>query len=256
METDYSYSVHCDRHDLRSVEEIADEACQRAVNRLNARTLSTGKYPVIFSSRVSKQLIAAFLSAISGTAIYRKSSFLAGTLNQRIFPEHISIYERPHLPRLLSGTYFDHEGVATYDKDFVKNGELCSYILGSYSARKLNMETTGNAGGVTNLFITHSDEDLASLLKQMDTGLLVHELIGQGVSLVTGSYSKGVTGFWVERGVIQFPVAGVTIAGNLKDMFAHIVAVGNDPDPNSHFQIGSILLNEMTIAGSKYTNHK
>jgi PmbA protein len=187
--------------------------------------------------------------AISGGNLYRKASFLLDHLGERIFPEFVHIHEQPHLLRGMGSSPFDAEGVVTCAKDFVRDGILQSYVLGSYSARKLGMQTTGNAGGVANLFIDTGDQDLTGLMKQMGTGLFVTDVMGQGINLVTGDYSRGASGFWVENGEIQYPVHEITIAGNLRDMFAQLVAVGNDIDRRGNIQTGSILLENMMIAG-------
>ncbi|MDG2365133.1 MAG: metallopeptidase TldD-related protein, partial [Methylococcaceae bacterium] len=191
-----------------------------------------------------------FIGAISGGSLYRKSSFLLDALETRVFPEFIRIHEQPFLPKALGSSAYDGEGVAANAHDIVTDGLLASYVLGSYSARKLGMESTGNAGGVHNLTIEPGDQGQQGLLATMDTGLLVTELIGQGVNQVTGDYSRGAAGFWVEGGVIQYPVEEITIAGNLKDMYQNIVAVGNDVDLRRNTRTGSILVAQMTVAGS------
>ncbi len=249
MQRDYSYTVACDPALLESIESVANKAAERTLRRLDAKRLATRRVPVIFAAEEARGLLGHFVAAISGGNLYRKSSFLLDQLNKPIFPKHIKIDERPHLLKSLGSAPFDENGVATRPNVFIDQGVLCQYSLGVYSARKLGMQTTGNAGGVHNLFINTGTKDLAGLLKTMDTGLLVTDLMGQGVNLVTGDYSRGATGFWVERGEIQYPVEEITIAGNLRDIYAHLVEVGDDVDKRGNIQTGSILLEEMTVAG-------
>jgi len=249
MERNYWYSVARKHEDLDGAELVGIKAAQRTIQRLGARSLSTRKSPVLYSAEVASGLISSFLGAISGGSLYRKSSFLLDSLDTKIFPEFIHIYEQPHLTRALASACYDAEGVATKANNIVTDGILNSYLLSTYSARKLAMQTTGHAGGVHNLCISAGDKDLNQLLKQMDTGLLVTELMGQGVNPVTGDYSRGASGFWVEHGEIQYPVHEITIAGNLKDMYQHILAVGNDIDLRGNIRTGSILIEEMAIAG-------
>jgi PmbA protein len=205
---------------------------------------------VVYAAEIASSLFGHFTSAISGSSLYRKSSFLLDHLGKPVFPDHLRIHEQPLLKKALGSAPYDAEGVATSARDLVTDGILQSYVLSSYSACKLGMETTGNAGGVRNLTIETGDKDLEALLKSMDTGLLVTELIGFGVNNVTGDYSRGAAGFWVEGGEIQYPVDEITVAGNLKDMFMKIVEVGNDVDLRGNTRTGSVLLEEMTIAGS------
>lgn len=249
MQRDYSYTTARDPVDLASTTTVAREAMQRTVRRLGAQRLKTCRVPVIFHAELAGGLIRSFLAAISGGSLYRKASFLVDHLGQRVFAPQIHIYERPHLLKGWGSAPFDAEGVVTRDHDLVREGVLQSYLLSSYSARKLGMQTTGNAGGAHNILIDTSQHDLPNLLKQMDTGLLVTEVLGQGVNLVTGDYSRGAAGFWVEKGEIQYPVEEITIAGNLRDMFQQIVAIGNDIDHRHSILTGSILLENMTIAG-------
>ena len=249
MERDYWYSVARDQKNLDSTEFIGQKAAERTVQRLGARSLSTRKCPVLYSAEVASGLIGSFLGAISGGSLYRKSSFLLDSLDTKVFPDFINIYEQPHLLGALGSALYDAEGVATQNNKIVTDGILNTYLLSSYSARKLDMQTTGHAGGVHNLCITAGDNNLEQLLKQMGTGLLVTELMGQGVNPVTGDYSRGASGFWVEQGVIQYPVQEITIAGNLKDMLQNILAVGNDIDYRGNIRSGSILIEEMAIAG-------
>jgi PmbA protein len=249
MQRDYYYTTACDPTLLDSVTDIANHAVERTVRRLGARRLTTRRTPVIFAAEEARGFLGHFISAISGGNLYRKSSFLLDSLNTKVFPEHIRIEEKPHLPKGLGSLPFDENAVATRPNVFVDAGRVNKYVLGVYSARKLDMKTSGNAGGVHNLFITTSKNDLAGLLKEMGTGLLVTELMGQGVNILTGDYSRGASGFWVENGVIQYPVEEITIAGNLRDMYANLVEVGCDIDKRGNIQTGSILIKEMTVAG-------
>ncbi len=249
MQRDYSYTVACDPDLLESVATVAHQAAERAVKRLGARGLTTRRVPVIFVAEEARSLLGHFVSAISGGNLYRKSSFLLDHLDKAIFPSHITIDERPHLVKALGSSPYDDDGVATRPNKFIVDGILKNYVLGVYSARKLGMQSTGNSGGVHNLFINTGKNDLAGLLKKMDTGLLVTELMGQGVNIITGDYSRGCSGFWVEKGEIQYPVEEITIAGNLRDMYKNLVEVGNDVDKRGNIQTGSILLEQMMVAG-------
>ena len=212
--------------------------------------MPTCEVPVLFSAELAGGLFGSFLGAISGGNLYRKSSFLLDAMGQQIFPEWLTLDERPHLMRAMGSSSFDNDGLATYAKPFIKDGELVSYILSTYSGRKLGMPSTANAGGVHNLFVTHGDEDQAALIRRMGRGLFVTELMGSGLNMVTGDYSRGAAGFWVENGEIQFPVQEVTIAGNMRDMFKQIVAVGNDLELRSNIRTGSVLIERMMVAGS------
>ncbi|WP_324731715.1 metalloprotease PmbA [Pseudomonas paeninsulae] len=250
MQRDYWYDVNRQGELLADAAGIGQRAAQRAVSRLGARPVPTCEVPVLFSAELATGLFGHFLAAISGGNLYRKSSFLEGALGQQLFPEWLTLDERPHIPRALGSAAFDGDGLATYAKPFVAGGELVSYVLGTYSGRKLGMPSTANSGGVHNLFVSHGAEDQNALLKRMGRGLLVTELMGQGLNMVTGDYSRGAGGFWVENGEIQFPVQEVTIAGNLRDMFKQIVAVGNDLELRSNIRTGSVLIEKMTVAGS------
>jgi len=250
MQRDYWYSVARNANDLESSRRVGAMAAERVVRRLGAQSLSSRQCPVLYAPEVAASLLGHFIGAISGGSLYRKSSFLLDALETRVFPEFIRIHEQPFLPKALGSSAYDGEGVAANAHDIVTDGLLASYVLGSYSARKLGMESTGNAGGVHNLTIEPGDQDQQGLLATMDTGLLVTELIGQGVNQVTGDYSRGAAGFWIEGGVIQYPVEEITIAGNLKDMYQNIVAVGNDVDLRRNTRTGSILVAQMTVAGS------
>ncbi len=250
MQRDYSYTTACDAKLLDSISQVANKAADRTVRRLGARQLPTCEVPVIFIAEEARGLLGHFVSAITGGNLFRKSSFLIDHLGKRIFPSSIKIDERPYLAKALGSAPFDDDGVATRPNVFVEDGILQSYSLGVYSARKLNLQTTGNAGGIHNLFISTGNKDLPALLKTMGKGLLVTELMGNGTNLTTGDYSRGAAGFWVENGEIQYPVEEITIAGRLQDMYANLVEVGNDIDKRGNIQTGSILLESMMVAGN------
>jgi PmbA protein len=250
MQRDYWYDVNRQGELLADPLSIGRKAAERSVARLGARPVPTCEVPVLFAAELATGLFGHFLAAISGGNLYRHSSFLEGALGLRLFPEWLNLDERPHIPRAMGSATFDGDGLATYAKPFVAGGELVSYVLGTYSGRKLGLPSTANSGGVHNLFVSHGDEDQQALLKRMGRGLLVTELMGQGLNLVTGDYSRGAAGFWVENGEIQFPVQEVTIAGNLKDMFHQIVAVGSDLELRGNIRTGSVLIERMTVAGS------
>ncbi|MDO9105983.1 MAG: metalloprotease PmbA [Methylovulum sp.] len=249
MQRDYWYTVARNADFMEDALAVGNKAAERTLRRLDARSLSTRQCPVLYSAEIATSLLGSLIGAVSGGNLYRKSSFLLDALDTPIFPEFIHIYEQPYLLGALGSAAYDGEGVATQTRDIVSDGVLRSYVLSTYSARKLGLHSTGNAGGVHNLTITPGQQDFEALLKQLDTGLLVTELMGQGVNMVTGDYSRGAAGFWVERGVIQYPVEEITIAGNLRDMFKHIVAVGNDVDYRGNVRTGSILVERMSIAG-------
>lgn len=250
MERDSYYTVAVAAQDLWDIDLIAKEAAKRTVSRLGSRVLKTQKSPVIFVAEEARSLIAAFISAISGSALYRKSSFLLDALGKPIFPTFMRIHEDPYLKRGLSSTPCDNDGVQTRRNEFIRDGVLQSYAMGTYSARQLGLQSTANSGGVFNIFVESAQAlSFAQLLKKMDTGLLVTDLMGQGTNIVTGDYSRGASGFWVERGEIQYPVHEITIAGNLPDMYQNIVAISNDVDTRSNIRTGSILIAEMMIAG-------
>lgn len=249
MERDYWYSVARRAELLESADYVGKKAAQRTLARVGARGLSTRQCPVLFAPEMAGGLISALLGAISGGSLYRKSSFLLDSLNQQIMPDFVHIHEQPLQIGALGSANYDSEGVATYAKDIVRDGVLQTYLLSSYSGRKLGMPTTGNAGGVHNLKVDSSEHDFAAMLGLLNTGLLVTELMGQGVNRVTGDYSRGASGFWVENGVIQYPVHEITIAGNLKTMLRNIVAIGNDVDVRGNIHVGSILIEQMAIAG-------
>ena len=250
MQRDYWYDVNRQGDLLMDARLIGKKAAERAASRLGARPVPTCEVPVLFSAELAGGLFGSFLGAISGGNLYRKSSFLEGAIGQRLFPEWMTIDERPHLMRAMGSSAFDGDGLATYAKPFVENGDLVSYILSTYSGRKLGLPSTANAGGVHNLFVSHGTEDQQALIRRMGRGLLVTELMGSGLNMVTGDYSRGAAGFWVENGEIQFPVQEVTIAGNMKDMFKQIVAVGSDLEMRSNIRTGSVLIEKMMVAGS------
>jgi len=250
MQRDYWYDSKRDWQQLLPPEAIGREAAQRALAKLHGKKLSTRQAPVIFRADIAPGLLRSLTGAIRGHAQYRQSSFLLNSLQQKLFPEWVHIYEDPLIPQGLASAPFDNEGVATQPKDLIKNGVLQTYLLDHYSACKLGMQTTGNAGGVRNPCIDSSDLDLQQMLQEMGTGLLVTELMGQGFNSVTGDYSRGAAGFWVENGEIQYPVEEITIAGNMKDMFRQLIAVGNDNDIPGSVKTGSWWIENMTIAGN------
>ena len=251
MQRDGWYSIGLAREDLETPVAIGRRAAERAVSRLQPRTVATGEYPVLFSAEVARSLLGHLLGAVSGGALYRKASFLLDSVGIRLFPEWLSINERPLLLHGLRSSAFDADGVATRDNPLVVDGVLHRYILGSYSARKLGLQTTANAGGVHNLQVSANAGSLAEMARGMGRGLLVTELMGQGVNGVTGDYSRGAAGFWIEDGQVAFPVDELTIAGNLRTMFAAIEAVGSEVDPRSHIRTGPILVGRMTVAGGE-----
>ena len=250
MQRDGWYTSALAREDLEDVGLVGRRAAERTVARLQPRSLATGSMPVLFAPEVARSLVGHLLSAVSGGALYRQASFLLDSVGQRLFPEWMQIDELPHLRRGLRSAAFDGDGVATRTSALVRDGVLQRYVLGSYSARKLGLQTTANAGGVHNLQLAANAGPLEEIARQMGDGLLVTELMGQGVNGVTGDYSRGAGGFRVENGEILYPVDGITIAGNLREMFSSIEAVGSDVDPRSHIRTGSILLGRMTIAGN------
>ncbi|MCG7872848.1 MAG: metalloprotease PmbA [Candidatus Thiodiazotropha lotti] len=249
MQRDYWYTLARKGGQLESAESVGEMAAKRTVARLNGRRIKTQQAPVLFQADVAVGLLRSFVGAIRGSSLYRKASFLLDQLEKPVFPAFINIHEDPLLPGGLASSAYDSEGVATSRKDFIRDGVLSSYVLDSYAARKLGMQTTGNGGGVRNLRISSGDQDREGLLKSMQRGLLVTELMGQGVNMVTGDYSRGVTGFWIENGEIQFPVEEITIAGNMKEMFLGLQEVGSDIETRSSVQTGSWLIDNMMIAG-------
>ena len=250
MQRDYWYSEARNAREMLKVEEIGRIAAERAIRRLKSRKLATTQVPVLFEAPIAASLIGHFVGAVSGSSLYRKSSFLLDQMGKQIFSSNIHIDDVPDIARGLASSTFDDEGVKTQRRAVVEAGVLQGYFLGSYSARKLGMQTTGNAGGNHNLIVRPGESDFNDLLKKMGRGLVVTELLGQGVNHVTGDYSRGAAGFWVEHGEIQYPVEEITIAGNLKDMYQHIVAVGNDVLVQGSRQCGSILIENMMVAGT------
>lgn len=250
MQRDYWYTTARDAADMASAESVGLRTGERTVRRLNARKLETRQCPVLFEAPVATGLIASFVSAVSGGHLYRKSSFLLDSLGQQVFPSFMQIQERPFIAKGLASSPFDSEGVAVHDRDVIKDGVVQGYFLSTYSARKLGMKSTGNAGGNHNLIVPSTGESFEELLKKMGTGLLVTELLGHGLNMVTGDYSRGVAGFWVENGVLAYPVEEITVAGNLKDMFMAIQAIGTDVEVRGSRRVGSILIERMTVAGN------
>jgi PmbA protein len=249
QERDYWYTASRDWRTLEDVEAVGRHAAERTVRRLGARRIATTRAPVLFTPELARGLVGHFIAAVRGGAQYRKSSFLLDAAGTRVFPAFFGIGERPHLRRGLGSAPFDGEGCATRDRELVAGCVLEGYVLNTYAARKLGLRTTGNAGGVHNLNVHPGEDDFDGLLRRMGRGLVVTELMGQGVNGVTGDYSRGAAGFWVEGGALSFPVSEITIAGNLRDMFGNLVAVGRDIDERSSIRTGSILVAEMTIAG-------
>ena len=251
MLRDYWFTTARDPADLEGAESVGATAGRRALSRLGARKLTTRKAPVLFSPDMARGLYRHFLGAIRGPSQYRKASFLLNAAGEQVFPTFVQMHERPHIPKGLASAPFDDEGAATRDRELVANGILDGYVLGSYSARRLGLKTTGNAGGVHNLIVEGAADSPGydALLRRMGSGLLVTELMGQGVNGVTGDYSRGAGGFWIEGGAIAYPVHEVTIAGNLRDIYRNIVAVGSDVDRRGSIRCGSVLIGEMTIAG-------
>jgi len=249
MQRDYSYTVERQADLMASPEQIGKESAEFTLGRLGARQIKTAKVPVLFDKEIASGLIGHFISAISGGNLYRKSSFLLDKLGEQVLPNWFSISERPFIMRGLASSAFDHEGVRTKDSEIVTDGILNQYLLTSYSARKMKMQTTGHAGGIHNWLIKPTGQSDKQMLAELGTGLLVTELMGQGVNVVTGDYSRGAAGFWVENGVIQYPVHEITIAGNLADMLKNIVAVGSQIERRGSIQTGSILIDNMQVAG-------
>lgn len=250
MQRDYYYSAARDPAELEDVRTIGETAARRALGRLGARKISTRRAPVLFVPELARGFLGHAVSAVAGGAQYRRASFLLGAAGEKVFPEFMQIAERPHLPKGMASAPYDAEGVTTYDRDLIADGVLQGYILSSYSARRLGLQTTANAGGAQNLVVKPNAGDLQALIAEMDTGFMVEELIGHGVNPVTGDYSRGAVGQWVEGGKLQYPVHEVTIAGNLRDLYTRITAVGNDQDLRGGIRCGSLLVDEMTIAGN------
>jgi len=251
MQQNYYYSLNRNPAALEAPATIGNKAAQRTLEKLNPQDLKTGTYPVIFAAEIAGGLIGYFLQAINGSSLYKNLSFLPNSLHNQVFPDFIDMVEEPHLPAGLGSRPFDAEGVTTKRMEWVKAGVVNGYILSSYTGRKLNMPSTGNAGGVHNLLVRTSDLSLQELQKTMDAGLYITGLMGHGVNGVTGDYSQGAYGFWLENGQIKYPVAEITIADNLKDMYKKIVAIANDVDTRHNIKTGSILIDNMTVSGNK-----
>jgi PmbA protein len=249
MQRDFWYTSARSPAELQPASEVGRIAGERTARRLDARRLGTLECPVLFEAPEAADLVGSFVHAVSGGSLYRRTSFLVDSLGREVFSPGVSIREEPHLPRARGSAPFDGEGVATARRDVVRDGVLQGYFLGSYSARKLGMQTTGNAGGAHTLVVEHGDDDLEGLMRRMGRGLLVTEQLGSGVNLVTGDFSRGAAGFWVEDGAIAYPVEEITIAGNLRDMFRDVVAVGRDVDRRGSRHVGSVLIGRMTVAG-------
>jgi PmbA protein len=250
MQRDYWYSSARDMRDMESAEYVGNLAGQRTVKRLGAKPIKTGQYPVLFEAPLASGLISSLIGAVSGGNLYRKSSFLLDSLGKQIASPLLNIEELPHLKKGVASSSFDSEGVATTSRKLVDNGVLNGYVLGSYSARKLGLKTTGNAGGSHNLIVASTGENFEALLQKMGTGLLVTEVLGHGLNMVTGDYSRGAAGYWVKNGVIAHPVEEITIAGNMAEMLKQIIAIGNDYMKYSSKQTGSILIDNMTVAAA------
>lgn len=249
MERDYYYSIGRSIDDLADAGSVGAEAARRAVARLGARPIKTGRYPVLFSAEIASGLIGHLIGALSGGSLYRKASFLTDSIGRKLLPETYSVIERPLLPRGPGSAAFDGDGVATFEKAFVDRGTVASYVLGNYSAQRLGMTTTANSGGVHNVWVEGPRQPFADLVKSMNEGVLVTELIGQGVNIVTGDYSRGAAGFWISNGEIVHPVDEITIAGQLADMYGSLVGLGDDPDRRGNVVTGSLLIDGMTVAG-------
>ena len=250
MERDYDFSVARAPEELTPVKEVGESAAERTIRRLGARKIRSTKAPVLFAPRVARSLVGHFCAAVSGRALYNRASFLLDSLDKPVFADRVNLNERPHMPRGLASRAYDGEGVATADRDLVCGGILKGYFLSSYSARKLGMETTGNAGGAHNLFLESTGQSYEELLAEMGEGLVVTEMMGQGANTVTGDYSRGAAGYWVRDGAVEHAVHEITVAGNLKDMFRNIAAIGSDVDRRGGIYTGSILIEELSIAGA------
>ena len=250
MQTAYEYTTALDANDLESPQQVGMKVSLLAQQKLGAQSLASQKCPVIFTSRLSGGLFAQLLGALGGSRQYKKSTFLLNSIDQIVIPESLSLFEQPFAKKTLGAKAFDHDGVLKREQYFVENGRVKSYVMGQYSANQLGLKTTANSGGTNNVNVTANfDGGLEAMIKAMGKGLVVTELMGQGVNATTGDYSRGALGFWVENGEIQYPVSGITIAGNLKEMLLGIEHVGTDIDHRSNLKVGSVLINQMTIAG-------
>lgn len=250
MQRDYHYTAARSADELEAAVDVGRRAAEKTVGRLRARKIKTTRAPVLYIPEIARGFIGHAIGAIAGGAQYRRSSFLLNAVGETLFPDFVNIQERPHLEGAMASVLYDGEGVATYDRDIVADGVLQGYVLSSYSARRLGLTTTANAGGSQNLIIPGGGKSQAELIREMGTGLVVQELIGQGVNGVTGDYSRGAVGHWIENGEVQYPVHEVTIAGNLRELYQRIAAIGDDQDIRSGIRCGSILVEEMTIAGA------
>lgn len=251
MQRDYWYDNARKADLLDTPKHIGIETAKRTLSRLGARKIKTQTAPVLFSAQMARSIISHVFSAINGSSQYRKASFLLDKMGDKIMPDWLSVKEDPFILQGLNSAAYDSEGVATHKNNIIEDGVLNTYLLGSYSARKLGLTSTGHAGGVRNVAVTHGDKNLADLLKTMHTGLYVTELMGQGVNGLTGDYSRGAAGFWVENGELLYPVEEITIAGNLKDMLMNITEIGADVDKRSSLHVGSLLISSMMIAGAE-----
>ncbi|WP_294611328.1 metalloprotease PmbA [uncultured Gilliamella sp.] len=251
MERNYAYTSSRDIKQLHTPASVGQEAAEKTVAQLGAKQIATMKVPVLFSANVAVGLLGHLIGALSGGAIYRKSSFLLNAIGQEIFPSWLTIYEDPHILKGIGSSPFDSEGTKTVKRNIVEQGVLQTYLLSNYSAKKLGLSSTGHAGGIHNWLVSPSqiDADFHAMVKKLDKGVVITSLMGQGVNNVTGDYSRGATGFWVENGTIQYPINEITIAGNLKDIYKNIVAIGNDLETRGNIQCGSILIDNMSIAG-------
>ena len=250
MERDFHYSAARQPSKLETPEHIGETAARRTVGRLGSRKIKTTKAAVLYAPEIARGFVGHLIGAIAGVAQYRRSSFLLGAAGEKLFPDFFQIQERPHILGAMASRSYDADGVATSDRDLVVDGVLQGYVLSSYSARRLGLKTTANAGGAHNLIVPGNAGDMESIIKSMKSGLLVQELIGQGVNPVTGDYSRGAVGYWIENGEIAYPVHEVTIAGNLRELYPRIIAIGNDQDIRGGIRCGSLLVDEMTIAGA------
>lgn len=250
MQRGYWYSSARDPRDLDNHEDIGRIAAERTVRKLDARKIATEKVPVIFEAPIAGGLFGHFISGISGGSLYRKATFLLDSKGNKIFPEFVSLNEQPHLKKGIASAPYDGEGGRTAERSLVENGVVQDYVLSGYSARRLGLKPTGNAGGIHNLLVSHGDKSFDDLCREMGRGLVVTDLMGFGINMVTGDYSRGASGFWVENGEIAFPVEEITVAGNLSDMFKQIVAIGNDVDRRGSIQSGSVMIENMTVAGA------
>lgn len=250
MQRDYWYSTSRLHDQLEAAESVGKKSAERTLARLGGKQISTRKANILYSAEMARSIVSHFTSAIGGGSQYRKSTYLLDSVDTKVFPDFIHLHEQPHIKQAFGSSYFDKEGVATSNRDIVVDGVVQSYIMGSYSARQLGLKSTANSGGTHNLTLDSTGQNLKELLTMLGTGLYVTELIGNSVNGITGDYSRGASGFWVENGEIQYPVEEITIAGNLKDMLQNIVAVGNDIDLRGGTRTGSILIESMMVAGA------